>query len=125
MAIPVEIELWEENGFSPLEKFIEELPAKDQAWIMRRMEFLSRLDHSGLMRSKYFERLRGEKEMLYEMKFAGSGSLNYRMICFIWQQKVVGLVMFKGSGSGGRATKFSATALHRMARWEARHPDSK
>ncbi len=123
MDFQVEIEYWEDaRGISPVADFIGDLPAKHQAWIAKRDEFFESMTMRQLMQTQFFEKAKGQSSPLWELKYSGSGGKNYRMLCIICKHSLIGLVIFQGSGSGGKLNKFSQKAIERGADWRRRNP---
>ena len=77
---------------------------------------------SSLLRTPYFRKAQGAKDTLWELQYPASHGMNYRAICLLWQQRVVVLVMFKGSGSGGKIRHYFQQAIERAEDWKRRYP---
>jgi hypothetical protein len=120
MDFLTEIEYWQNpQGNCPIEQFILKLPAKHQAWIAKKDVFFESMSVRELMRSSYFEKVSDTE--LWELKYSGSGGYNYRMLCIIWHRGIVALVMFQGSGSGGKLNKYITRAQANAEDWKNRH----
>ena len=74
------------------------------------------------VRTSYIEKVKGIKYQLWEVKYSGLGGKNYRMICFVWKKSLVGLLIFQGSGSGGKLSKFFKKAITLAEDWKFRNP---
>ena len=117
------IEYWEHsNGFSPVAEFFKELPAEHKKRIGDREDFCEGLSFLELLRTPYFRKAQGAKDTLWELRYPASHGMNYRAICLLWQQRVVVLVMFKGSGSGGKIRHYFQQAIERAEDWKRRYP---
>lgn len=117
----VEIVHWEdEKGESPVTDFYLTLPSKHQAWIAKRDTYFENYTFPELMATPYLEKIEGTDD-LWELKYLGKGGRCYRMICIFCSQKLIGLVLFKGSGSGGKVTKHIALAESRALSWKVRN----
>lgn|SRR3989338_2710344 len=123
MDFQVEIQLWEDAlGFSPVEQYILGLPPEDQAWIASRVDYVERMLWTQILFSKYFEKVKGIRFSLWELKFVATGQRNYRLLSFPWKSQIVGVEMFAGSGSGGKVMKHVPIAIVRADDWMRRHP---
>jgi len=115
----VKIEIWEnEDGFSPyLNSFkaIKDERAKDR--IIKRNRFFEKLEFGQLTGSRdQIEKvkIRGLEE-LWELKYLITPP--FRAVCFIWDNKLVLLMLMAGSGSDGRLTRFvnsKTSTIHQM-----------
>jgi hypothetical protein len=123
MDFNVDIEYWESSaGECPIENFILNLPANHQTWIAKKDIFFEKMTVRQLMKTMSFEKAKGTRETLWELKYAGSKGMNYRMLCIIHKQSIIGLELFKGSGSGGMLRKYFEQAIHRAQDWKIRNP---
>jgi hypothetical protein len=123
MQFQVEIEYWEGvNGICPIADQIEGLPNQHQVWIIKRDVFFESLTFEQLKKSGYFPKAQGTKYPLGELRYVGSKGYNYRMLCIIWKDQLVGLVLFQGSGSGGQLRKHIKQAIELAEDWKKRHP---
>ncbi|OGI94399.1 hypothetical protein A3A03_03850 [Candidatus Nomurabacteria bacterium RIFCSPLOWO2_01_FULL_40_18] len=115
----VKIEIWGDNtGFSPYIdtfKSIKDERTKDR--IIKRNRFFEKLEFGQLTRSRdQMEKVkvRGLKE-LWELKYLITPP--FRAVCFIWNDKLVLLMLMAGSGSDGFLTRFvnnKASTIRRM-----------
>lgn len=123
MDFHVEIEYWESSaGECPIENFILSLPADHQNRIIKKNDFFEKLTLQQLMKTTCFEKAKGASQALWELKYPGSKGMNYRMLCIIHKQSVVGLDLFQGSGSGGKLRKHFDQAIQRADDWRKRNP---
>lgn len=115
----VKIEIWEsEEGFSPYInsfKAIKDERTKDR--IIKRNRFFEKLEFGQLTRGHdQIEKvkIRGFEELL-ELKYLITPP--FRALCFIWDNKLVLLMLMAGSGSDGHLTRFvnnKASTIHQM-----------
>ena len=115
----VKIEIWEsEDGFSPyLNSFktINDERTKDR--IIKRNRFFEKLEFGQLTGSRdQIEKvkIRGLEE-LWELKYLITPP--FRAVCFIWDNKLILLMLMAGSGSDGRLTRFinsKTSVIHQM-----------
>jgi len=115
----VRIEIWEsKDGFSPYTdsfKSIRDERTKDR--IIKKNRFFEKLEFGQLTRSRdQIEKvkIRGFEE-LWELKYLISPP--FRALCFIWNDKLVLLMLMAGSGSDGLLTRFvnnKASTIHQM-----------
>ncbi len=104
----VKIEIWEDKtGFSPYIDTFESIKddrAKDR--IVKRNRFFEKLEFDQLTRNRdQMEKVkvRGFEE-LWELKYLITPP--FRAVCFIWDGKLVLLMLMAGSGSRGHLTRF-------------------
>ncbi len=123
MDFRVEIEYWEDvDGISPIVQFIRERPLEHQVRIKKRNDHFRNLTFQQLRNTPFFELATGAKHPLWELKYLASKGMNYRALCIIHKNILVVLVVFKGSGSGGRLQKYFPQAIQRAEEWKQRHP---
>ena len=115
----VKIEIWEDKeGFSPYIntfKAIKDDRTKDR--IIKRNRYFEKLEFGQLTRSRdQIEKVkvRGFEE-LWELKYLITPP--FRTVCFIWDNKLVLLMLMAGSGSDGHLTRFvsnKASTIRKM-----------
>lgn len=120
----VQIEIWEnEDGFSPYTDFFKSIRderTKDR--IIKKNRFFEKLEFGQLTRSRdQIEKVKVKGfEELWELKYLISPP--FRAVCFIWNNKLVLLMLMAGSGSNGLLTRFvnnKASTIHQMIEiWE-------
>lgn len=119
----IEIELWEDaRGNVPVAEFLSKLPKEHQARIVKRNDFFENLTWEQLGQSRYYEKVQGIQYPLWELKYPGSGSFSYRMLCFRWKELLIGVEMFAGSGSSGNVLNYVPVAIRRADDWKFRYP---
>jgi hypothetical protein len=123
MPFQVEIEYWEnKDGKCPIEECIAGLPHQHQARIFKKDEFFEGLTLEQLiLKSDYFEKAKGCDD-IWVLRYVGAKGYNYRMTCIIWKKRLVGLVFFEGSGSGGRLARHLAKSMRLAEDWKKRNP---
>lgn len=122
MDFQTDIEYWAgSDGVSPVSQLIRSLPISHQRWINKRDEFFEKLTIQQLLLSKHIVHIRDVDYPLKEIRYAGSGGMNYRALCFLWKRKIVMLVMFQGSGGDGNIKKYFKTAIERAESWKIRN----
>ena len=123
MDFPLEIEHWEDvDGTCPIQDFLLSLPQKHQVWIAKKDAFFERMTFGQLLGTQYLQQVRGTKTPLLELRYAGSRAMNYRMLCIVWKRVLVGVVIFQGSGGGGKLNKHLKKALLLANDWKRRNP---
>lgn len=115
----VKIEIWEDKtGFSPyIDTFESIKDERAKKRIRKRNRFFEELEFGQLTRDRdQMEKVkvRGFEE-LWELKYLITPP--FRAICFIWNEKLVLLMLMSGSGSGGHLTRFvnnKASTIRKM-----------
>ena len=128
MDFKAEIEYWEDkNGHSPITDFLlKEVPANHLAWIKKRdHDFLEKLTVRELFSTPYLDWAEGVDYPLIEVRYLGKGEKNYRALAFVWNQDLIYLDFFKGSGSDGRLAKHFLKSITRAEDWKQRYPKAK
>ncbi|HEY0220744.1 MAG TPA: hypothetical protein VGC58_00805 [Candidatus Paceibacterota bacterium] len=111
-----DIEFWEDiNGNSPITDFLSGTPLKAKKWIIKKNSYFEQLTVEQLRKSKYLEPVEGTEFLILELKYFTQPP--YRMLCTVWKQKLVGLVMFQGSGTK-EISKNIKQAIDRASYWK-------
>lgn len=119
MDYQIDIEFWNDGlDNSPIADYLNGLPLKDRGWIIKKNEYFERLTISQLRKSKHLEPVEGTDMLILELKYYSQPP--YRMLCVIWKQKLIGLVMFQGSGTRG-ISRYKTQAIERADHWKRSH----
>lgn len=115
------IELWDDGkGNSPIEGFLAKLPAKSFNYIVKKREYFEKYTVQKLKNNRQFlEDIQGTDPKLWELKFPSSPP--YRAVCIVRENKIIILVMFKGSGSNSEVLKHTSKAFERAVEWDRRN----
>lgn len=119
MNFPIKIAFWEaKDDHSPITEFLDSIAVRDAVWISKKNSYFERKNYKQLEYSKHWGKIVNIDYELYELKYHSSPP--YRAICIPWKEKIVILVLFKGSGSNGNVNRYLPTAVERAKDWKER-----
>lgn len=113
------LEFWAEDGQTPIDDFLDGLPADLTAWLDDKTEYFAKSFVGDLLRLRFLEKMPGSP--LYELRYKSSPPV--RMLCIVRNKEFIAVeALIKKSGGNDRIrASHILTALSRARTWDANH----